>query len=175
MKVNFKSLIIIVVLIIVSTSCTKRIPKENRVYVKGEVVKMYYSSSGSVKMKFHDKSNKEHIEYYLHKIEKLKLGEKYWIAYNKENIEEINVFFTAPIIEDSTKYINKKACVTWCYQEDFDNSNDCRFEYTYYGTRYRRYQKLVDKNIKKGDLVDILVNKDRPSIAYVKGNCAITK
>jgi len=94
---------------------------------------------------------------------------------NKTDIEDIDLFYTAPIIEDSSHYVLGKGYVTWTYLDEYFNSNECRFVYNYKGEKYKRYQKLVDKKIKKGDQIDILINKFRHEIAYVKGNSAVTK
>lgn len=150
-------------------------PKNQRVYTKGEVIKIWYHKSGSVKVKYKDKQNNEHLGFYAAKIEKLQLGEKYWIAYNKNDLEKIDVFYTAPIIEDSSQYVLGKGHVIWNLIREYFNSNDCRFVYNYKGIKYKRYQKLVDKEVLKGDKLDILINKLKPEIAYVKGNSAITK
>jgi len=85
------------------------------------------------------------------------------------------VYFTAPIIEDSSKYVTGKAYVKWNLIRKFDNSNHCRFVYTYLSREYKRYQKLVDKSIAEGDIVEIFINKEMPRIAYVKGNSSVTK
>jgi len=156
-------------------ACKKPIPKHKRIYAKGEIIKVFHSNSGSVRFKFKDTSNVERIGYYIHKISKLRIGEKYWIAYNKDDFEDVKVHFTAPIIEDTLKYTSSKAIITWDYMNDFDNSNDCKFQYSYKGQRFRRYQMLVDKKIKEGDTVNIFINKERPYIAYIKGNSKITK
>jgi len=150
-------------------------PRNERVYTKGEIVKMWYNNSGSVRVKYYGKNKKEYIGFWGDKLEKLRLGEKYWIAYNKTDIEDIDLFYTAPIIEDSSHYVLGKGYVTWTYLDEYFNSNECRFVYNYKGEKYKRYQKLVDKKIKKGDQIDILINKFRHEIAYVKGNSAVTK
>lgn len=163
-------------MIILFFSCSgPYIPKEKRIYVKAEVVKIFHHNSGAVKMKYRDLSQKEYISQANNKIDELCVGEKYFIAYDKSNPSEISVFFTAPIIEDSTKYIKSSAIITWNLERSYFNSNDCRFKYTYNGVRYKRYQKLVDKKVKKGDVIDIWINKNKPNIAYVDGNSAVTK
>lgn len=156
-------------------ACKKPIPKHKRIYAKGEIIKILHSNSGSVRFKFKDTTNTERVGYYIHKISKLRVGEKYWITYNKDDIEDVKVHFTAPIIEDTLKYASSKAFVSWNHLNDFFNSNDCKFNYSYKGKRYLRHQKLVDKKIKEGDTVSIFINKSRPDIAYIKGNSKITK
>ena len=163
------------VFLVLCFSCKKPIPMNRRVNVQGEIVKVFYLNSGSCRVKFKDTLGIDHIGYYIHKIPQLRLGEKYLISYDKNDIDEIKVHFTFPIITDSINYIHSKGIVTWDYLNDFDNSNDCKFTYSYRGRRYKRYQMLVDKKIKKGDIVNILINKNRPEIAYIKGNKAITK
>ncbi|TKG93004.1 hypothetical protein EYV94_18715 [Puteibacter caeruleilacunae] len=151
-----------------------RIKKEDRVYVKGEIVKIFYSGGGACRVKFKDKSGVEHTSYNVESIEKLRHGEMYYTAYNKNDLDEVNVYFTAPIIRDSADYVEGKGYVRWNLLKKFDNSNHVRFIYSYSGREYMRYQKLVDKSVRKGDKVDILINRHNPKIAYVIKNCKIT-
>ncbi|MDN3643363.1 hypothetical protein QWY87_11670 [Lutimonas halocynthiae] len=165
----------IIPLLFLLISCTKPIPKNKRIYAKGEIVKISYHKSGSCNVKFYDSLQNEHIGHYIHKIHKLRIGENYWIAYDKNNIENVNVYFTAPIVQDSLNYISSQAMILSNNLDEFFNSNYCSFSYSYNGKRYNRYQHLVNKSIKKGDNVELLINKNRPEIAYIKGSSAITK
>jgi len=170
MKINILTFLILIVLI----SCTEPISKHKRIYTKGEIVKIFHSKK-SCNVKFLDTLKREHIGHYIHKIHELKIGEKYWIAYDKNDINNVNVYFTAPIIQDSLNYTSSRAIIVSNNLDDFFNSNYCSYNYSYNGKRYKRYQHLVDKNIKEGDEVEVLINKNQPYIAYIKGSSAITK
>ncbi len=180
-KMNYKILIkslrvffISTVIIFVFSSCVKPIPKHRRIYTKGEIVKIFYNKE-YCRIKFIDSLGNEIIGSYIHIFRGLKLGEKYTMAYDKDDIDNVNIYFTAPVIEDTLKYSNSKAIITRNSIAGHNNSNYSSFIYRYNGSRYKRFQHLVDRNIKKGDTVDILINKNRPEIAYVKGSNSITK
>lgn len=127
---------------------------------------------GSVEVEYFDKNNKKHSQQWS-RNEDVKIGEEYWVAYNNKNFNEMNLFYTAPIIRDTSKYFEKKGIINWTYARK--NKNETRFTYFFNGKKYIRYQSLVDNKIKKGDTVNILINRDKPSIAYVKGNSSITE
>jgi hypothetical protein len=177
-KTSFNKIFIGFIVTLFFVSCVKPISKHRRVYVEAEVIKIFYSKE-YCRVKFNDSLGNEHIGSTKHIIRNLKLGEKYWMAYDKDDIDKINIYYTAPIITDTLNYSNSKAIITNTYVGHNLNKNlnsyNCSFIYKYKGNRYKRFQQLVDGKIKKGDTVDILINKDRPKIAYIKGNSAITK
>jgi len=177
-KISYKKIFIGFIFTLFFVSCVKPIPKHRRVYVEAEVVKIFYSKE-YCRIKFKDSLGNEHIGSTMHIIRNLKLGEKYWMAYDKDDIDNVNIYYSAPIITDSLNYSNSKAIITKSYiglnLNKNLNSYNCSFIYKHKGRRYKRFQQLVDKTIKEGDTVEILINKNRPKIAYIKGNSTITK
>ena len=150
--------------------------KELRVYEKGTIVQIRSQHKGeSVLVSYTDHNNKKHISQFNAAPYSLRVSEKYWISYNKNSFEDVWVFWTAPIIDDTSKYELSTGYINRSWVSDFDNHNSCGLVYEYKGKSYERELRLVDKTIKKGDKVEVLINKKRPSIAYVKGSSAITK
>lgn len=169
------ALVFFVTFIFLFGGCKKPyMPKNERIYVQGEIVRIWYRNQGLVRVTYETKNQEKHEGSWAKKIDKLVLGEKYYIAYNINNPEEINLFYTAPIIEDSIKYKEHTATINSIERIDRYNYDYCSFVYTIEGREYVRYQCVVDRTLEIGSLVSILYCKEKPWIAYVMGNSAIT-
>lgn len=167
MKKNkiFISLIIFHILI----SCTDAyLPKANRVYVPGEIVKISYLNGGSVQVKYKVGNGKELIGQSIDKLDKVRIGEKYWIAYDSTTTRVFSVFYTAPYVSDTSAYTHETAVIESIEYNERFNYNYVSFIYKK-NKAYRRYQRVPSNNLKIGDKVNILVNRETPSISYIKG------
>lgn len=160
-------------MLLVLVSCDYVEPKD-REYTIGTIERLYHINGGSVKVSFVTKSNKKALAYST-KIRDVRVGEMYWLYYDKNdsNPTRAEVYYTAPFIKDTLNYAEGKAYI---YTNAIDERYiGCNFSYKYNGKKYHKYQRLVDLSVRKGDTVDVLINKNRPYIAYVKGSNAITK
>lgn len=169
--------IILIFIIFLFNSCTfGTIPENRRVYTVGEIEEIFPLKKGSCNVIFYDDLMKKHKAHYPNMINKLQLGEKYKIAYDKNDITYIDIYFSAPVIEDSLGFDLGIAIIDKSVTENFYNSNYCSFDYKYKGKTYKRYQYVVDKEfLEIGDTVQILINKNNPKIAYVEGSSGIKK
>lgn len=168
---------IIFILITISfivNSCLGPIPKSSRVYSTGEIVEVFPGKRKSCDVIFYDTLMNKHQAHYPNMIKKLQVGENFKIAYDKNDISNIDIFFTAPVIADSLDFYNGRAIVLSSVSENFYDSNYCSFNYKYNGMIYKRYQYVVNKNMNIGDSIDVLINRRNPKIAYVEGSSAIT-
>jgi hypothetical protein len=174
-KNRYNIALLLLMMIVLFSSCEPYMEKQDRIYTKGEITKLFYRSSGSVEVRYVDSLGGVHSGIFGFKPYYLKVGEKYWCAYNKDNFDNFDLFFTAPIIEDTSSFILSKGYILSSRINNHTNSNDCEYSYIFNGEKHKRSQKLVDMKLKEGDKVDIFIYKTDPSIAYVKGNSAITK
>ena len=169
------SITIFFLLIFLLDSCNfGPIPKSNRVYVIGEIVEVFPGKRKSCNVIFYDSLMNKYEAHYPNMIEKLQLGEQYKIAYDKNDFTNIDIYFSAPVIEDSLDFDLGTAIINKSVIENFYNSIYCSFNYKYKGRKYKRYQYVVDKEfLEIGDKVQVLINKNNPKIAYVKGSSGI--
>jgi hypothetical protein len=167
---------LVVVFCATLTSCHfGPVPKERRMYTVGEIAAVKHLKQGGCDVIYKDSSMIIRQARYPNKFPGLQIGEKYKIAYDRDDYSYIDIYFTEPIIEDTLKYSEGKAFVKTSVKENFYKSNYCNFIYFYEGKRFDRFQYVVGRELKTGDSLRVLINREKPEIAYVKGSSTVTE
>jgi len=122
------------------------------------------------------KTTQNHLEYNVNgkKYEirplssrKFNIGEFYEIKYSKSKPEISQVDYTSPIIFDNEDYELVDGVVTKTFEND--RLSVLSFGYYYLHKKYER-DVILEKigELKNGNEIEILVNKKKPKISYLK-------
>tara|TARA_R110001583_G_scaffold175120_1_gene329686 strand:+ start:1800 stop:2372 length:573 start_codon:yes stop_codon:yes gene_type:complete len=122
------------------------------------------------------KTTQNHLEYSVNgkKYEtrplssrKFNIGEHYKIEYSKSNPEISKVDYTSPVILDKNDYELINGVITEIFEND--RLSVLSFEYYYLLKKYER-NVILEKigKLKKGEKIEIFVNKKNPKISYYK-------
>ena len=95
------------------------------------------------------------------------IGEYYKVEYSKSNPEVSKVDYTSPIILDKNDYELINGIVIKTFESD--RLSVLSFEYYFLLKKYER-DVILEKigTLKKGDKIEILVNKKNPKTSYYK-------
>ena len=96
------------------------------------------------------------------------IGEFYRIKYSKSKPEISEVDYTKPIIFDKNLFDTIKGIITKTYESE--RLSVLSFKYKYGNEKFDR-DVIVEKigKLKKGNEINIVVNKNNPKISYMKG------
>ena len=97
----------------------------------------------------------------------IKIGELYRIKYSKSNPEISEIDYTKPVVLNIKEYKLENGIIT----ESFENQNWNIISFIYYYENKKYNRKVALEKIgelKKGENIEILVNKENPEISYLK-------